>query len=329
MRVFKNKIVLGVVTGVAAVSIFATGVLASSTYKQITAYQNPGITITVDGKTVDLNSEEGMMYPLIYDGHSYVSARALAEAMGGVVNWNDDTQTVEVTTKGVAVPDKDNTKPAATSKPAATPTPAPTATAKPAATSKPAATTAPASGKSANAGTLSDPVALGKSFTYHQTENYKAEVYGAHSADYTVTVNSVKSITIADAEALGYEYLDAEDKMDYVLLDLTYQVSNAKFTAGSDSDYTYVSLFEPEIWGSKTKSGGGIIGHIKRSFDGAIGSVWYDRDPERLDEGQVGGYTISGKVILPVTPGAENYLVMQNDTTGMDYDASFIYFSLK
>ncbi|WP_243633350.1 stalk domain-containing protein [Paenibacillus xerothermodurans] len=53
-----------------------------------------------------------MMYPLVYEGHSYVSARALAEALGATVKWNNDTQTVEVTTSGApataGMPDKDN-----------------------------------------------------------------------------------------------------------------------------------------------------------------------------------------------------------------------------
>lgn len=97
---------------------------AETALKKVTAYQNADISIKVNGKTVDLSSEDGMMYPLVYDGHSYVSAKAVAEALGASVNWDDATQTVAITSgTGVSTNDgkpvKDNTnKPAPSAKPA-------------------------------------------------------------------------------------------------------------------------------------------------------------------------------------------------------------------
>jgi hypothetical protein len=61
------------------------GAYADSALKQVTAYQNSNLLVKVNGKQIDQSSEDGTMYPLVYDGHSYVSAKGLAEAMGGKV----------------------------------------------------------------------------------------------------------------------------------------------------------------------------------------------------------------------------------------------------
>jgi len=93
---------------------FSLGVYASSTLKKVTAYQNSTIKVTVNGEAIDLGSGSTALYPLVYNGNTYVSAKALAEAMGGTVKWNSKTQTVEVTVGSVGnqdsagVPYKDN-----------------------------------------------------------------------------------------------------------------------------------------------------------------------------------------------------------------------------
>lgn len=107
-----GKFVVGFVVG--GLLLGSIGVYADSALKQITAYQNSDIKVTVNGSAVDLSSAEGTMYPIVYDGHSYVSAKAVAEALGASVKWNSDTQTVEITgnsgvpSSSVGIPDKDN-----------------------------------------------------------------------------------------------------------------------------------------------------------------------------------------------------------------------------
>ncbi|MEC0092245.1 stalk domain-containing protein [Paenibacillus macquariensis] len=95
-------------------TVFSAGVLAGPSLKKITAYQNSNVKVKVNGIAIDESSPEGPMYTIVYDGHSYVSAKGLAEGMGGTVKWNNSTQTVEVSSgesdlsgsKGI--PDKDN-----------------------------------------------------------------------------------------------------------------------------------------------------------------------------------------------------------------------------
>jgi hypothetical protein len=72
-------------------------VFADSALKKIDAYQNSALHVTVNGKEMDMASADGPIYPLVYEGHSYVPAKALAEALGASINWNPQTQTVEVT----------------------------------------------------------------------------------------------------------------------------------------------------------------------------------------------------------------------------------------
>src|SRR5690606_5182675 len=85
--------------------------------KKITAYQNPQITIEVDGQTVDLSSPDGMVYPIIYEGRSYVPAKYVAEALGATINWNNARQVVEITSgegidPSLGIPSKDTSTPA-------------------------------------------------------------------------------------------------------------------------------------------------------------------------------------------------------------------------
>ncbi|MCP1309838.1 stalk domain-containing protein [Paenibacillus tyrfis] len=107
-----KKVLVSTVAATLTLGI-AVGAYADSALKQVIAYQNSALQIKVNGKQIDQSSEDGTMYPLVYEGHSYVSAKALAEALGATVKWNNDTQTVEVTGNGntpkeQGLPTKDN-----------------------------------------------------------------------------------------------------------------------------------------------------------------------------------------------------------------------------
>ncbi|WP_426450120.1 stalk domain-containing protein [Paenibacillus sp. S-38] len=130
MKELFSKKVLSVLTVSSLSLAVGAWAYADDALKQISAYQNAGISIKVNGSSIDLSSEDGMMYPIIYEGHSYVPAKALAEAMGGTVKWNNDAKAVEVTSGGspsssAGIPNKDNSTPA--SKPAASTGKAPVA----------------------------------------------------------------------------------------------------------------------------------------------------------------------------------------------------------
>jgi hypothetical protein len=120
MKLFFTKKVLVIITVLSLVLAMGAGVYADSALKQISAYQNSALSITVNGKAIDISSPDGPLYPIVYAGHSYVPAKSLAEALGAKVDWNARTQTVEVVTQNVYLdpfmgePTKDVTVPSAT-----------------------------------------------------------------------------------------------------------------------------------------------------------------------------------------------------------------------
>lgn len=87
---------------------------ATKTTKQMTA-EYSGIQITLDGQKVDPKDANGVsVEPFIVDGTTYLPVRALANALGLNVDWDQATQTVVLST-----PEKEQPTPPA-------PTPAPT-----------------------------------------------------------------------------------------------------------------------------------------------------------------------------------------------------------
>lgn len=101
MNKFKITIALALVLTIG----LSAGVYADSLAKKISAYQNAGIKVKVDGTTLDLSDSTGSLDPIVYNGHSYVPAKAIAEALGGVVTWDAATTSVVITT-GIPVKDE-------------------------------------------------------------------------------------------------------------------------------------------------------------------------------------------------------------------------------
>ncbi|MWC29740.1 stalk domain-containing protein [Paenibacillus sp. MMS18-CY102] len=97
---FFSKKVLVVLVGVLACTTVGSAVYAGTAMKKIIAYQNAGITIKVNGSKVNLSDSGKALYPITYDGTTYVPAAPVAKAMGGSVSWNAAGQSVDITTKG-------------------------------------------------------------------------------------------------------------------------------------------------------------------------------------------------------------------------------------
>lgn len=74
--------------------LFAVPAIANNS-KTVEAFYN-NIKLSVYGQIVDTEGNE----PFIVGGRTYVPARYVAEAMGGQVNWNAETDTVEVVRPG-------------------------------------------------------------------------------------------------------------------------------------------------------------------------------------------------------------------------------------
>lgn len=319
MKKYLSKKVLVSVTAVSLVFGVSSATFAASTLKKITAYQNAAIKVEVDGQSIDLSSSNGMLYPIVYNGNSYVPAKAVAEALGATVKWNGNRQAVEITSSGgvpsnAGIPYNDNSS--------STPS-----------TSKPSASTNTAA--SSNKGTMSDPVKLGSSFTYTDSYNAAGSLIGHYSAQYTFSISKVTSISRDQIEKLGFRRPEENSKINYVLLDVNLKVKNAvfkKYNNGSDDyDYHFLNSYRPSIWGVKTASGDSIIGGTDHGFDGSLSDniskiVDYS---EKVYQGDSKSYETSGKILLPVISGQENLFTLQRSNSELEYDDTFIYFKLK
>ena len=66
---------------------------------QVQGTQAPGVSVTVDGKPVDLKDVNGNpVQPVIIDGTTYLPVRAVSEANGLNVDWDGESQEVKLTT---------------------------------------------------------------------------------------------------------------------------------------------------------------------------------------------------------------------------------------
>jgi hypothetical protein len=324
-----------------------TGAYGASVAKKISAIQNPGIKIKVDGETLVLADNTGALDPIVYNGHTYVPAKNVAEALGGAVTWDGANNSVIITsgkgTKDNSVDDSNVATPTPTAKPAdstptatprpADPTPAPASTPTP--TAKPAdPTPAPVnSGPSSQSnGTLADPVALGKSFKY--SDYYHPSSYDALKADYTFTINKVEPITTDGIEALGFKKPKEDATVEYRLLTVSLNVENATIIKGTGKDatgQTALTLYSPDFWGVRTdNSGKSIVGSRNYGFADALDdNIRKIATGIKVNVGESKSYSATGKILLTVYKDGANYFVLRKSDTDLGYDSRFIYFSLK
>ncbi|UVI30523.1 copper amine oxidase N-terminal domain-containing protein [Paenibacillus spongiae] len=113
MKMKKSVLAAGLVLSVSFA--FTCGVFADSYLKKITAYQNSKISIKVDGQKVVLKDGKDTLTPIVYEGHTYVPAKPVAEAMGGSIKWDGASSTVFISSgsgssvdPNAGIPNKDN-----------------------------------------------------------------------------------------------------------------------------------------------------------------------------------------------------------------------------
>ncbi len=99
----KKKLIPALALALIMVSSFTLGASASNGLQEITAYLNSNITVKMDGEAQTfLNAQGTRVYPITYQGTTYLPVRAVAGLVGLDVNWDQATQTVELgQTKGV------------------------------------------------------------------------------------------------------------------------------------------------------------------------------------------------------------------------------------
>lgn len=79
----------------ALVGSFTLGAKAAGTLESINAYLNYGISIKYNGEPQTLTGADGVrMYPITYNGTTYLPIRAVSNLLGIGVDWDASTQTV-------------------------------------------------------------------------------------------------------------------------------------------------------------------------------------------------------------------------------------------
>lgn len=93
----KKKIKVMLIT-LGFLGAFCTGVYAQSYLEQISAYLNKGITLSWNGVPFYPTEEDGSrVYPITYNGRTYIPAKFIAEKAGLNVGWDAETLTVSIT----------------------------------------------------------------------------------------------------------------------------------------------------------------------------------------------------------------------------------------
>ncbi|RUS47892.1 hypothetical protein [Cohnella sp. AR92] len=297
----------------------AVGAGAATGIQQIKAALNWNLKFQVDGSSwspVDGNGNK--LAPIVYNGSTYLPARAIVEKVGGTIGLSGNT--ISITTPSGSVDGYPTDLGGGSSN---------SGNSSGSSGSSGSSSGSSSSGTSSTNGmTAETAVALGKTLTFADSYSYEGTEY---STSNSITVTSVKSITRDQIADLGFRKPEEDADIEYKLVKI--KVSTTAKIKSLDSDWNgsyYLSMLAPEIWGSKIATGtGGIIGGTSYGFDGALdNAVSAATNSKKLAPGESGSFTAEGSVILPVQTGETNYLVfrLQSD---VDYDKSFKFFALK
>jgi hypothetical protein len=92
----RKKIALALaVLMVVGIAAFAGTSFADSHTSQITAFINRGISMTWDGRDFEPRENDGSrLYPIVYEGRTYLPAKFVADKAGVDIDWDANTQTV-------------------------------------------------------------------------------------------------------------------------------------------------------------------------------------------------------------------------------------------
>ncbi len=89
-----------IITITAALLIFAFGVMAAPAIKTITAQLRPDLKVVIDDVEQEFYDAAGtQVYPVLYNGTTYLPLRAIGSSLGMSVDWNQDKFTATLTSK--------------------------------------------------------------------------------------------------------------------------------------------------------------------------------------------------------------------------------------
>ncbi len=103
----KKGFVCAVSAAMLAVGI-GIGVFAAGMVDDIKAEIRRDFTVVIDGKTQTFKNAKGeTVYPVLYEGTTYLPVRAIGEIMGKTVYWYEDEKKIELKDEGSTVTDAD------------------------------------------------------------------------------------------------------------------------------------------------------------------------------------------------------------------------------
>lgn len=107
----KKRVTIVVISLALALS-FCTGAIASGTMQSISAYLNYGIKVLYNGQAQTLKDANGnTIYPISYNGTTYVPIRAVSNMMGIPVEWDAASNSVVLGTNPEGTDFIENLKP--------------------------------------------------------------------------------------------------------------------------------------------------------------------------------------------------------------------------
>lgn len=93
----KRKLIPALALALALLCGVTIGASAAGGLQEITAYLSSGITVTMDGEAQTFLDADGTrVYPVVYNGTTYLPIRAVAGLVGLDVDWDQATQTVKL-----------------------------------------------------------------------------------------------------------------------------------------------------------------------------------------------------------------------------------------
>ena len=96
------------ITSIVFVIGLVAGVTALGLIQEIKAQLRPDFTINIDGVTREFKNVNGeVVYPILYEGTTYLPVRAIGELMGKTVNWYEDEKRIELKDEKSTVTDAD------------------------------------------------------------------------------------------------------------------------------------------------------------------------------------------------------------------------------
>lgn len=103
----KKRITLLTTVALCATSL-VLGAVASGLVKDIRAELRRDFTIEIDGKVRNFKNAQGdVVYPVLYDGTTYLPVRAIGELMGKTVYWYENDKRIELKDAKTTVTDAD------------------------------------------------------------------------------------------------------------------------------------------------------------------------------------------------------------------------------